>query len=169
MTWSGVVVDVLGRSGNLDDALQVISDMNVKPDGRIWAQKLMELEPGNVSYHVVFSNAQAGTDLQKLPAWTCVSKTMQQLGCFTFARRRSKMKSCCEVAGVWSWCHSHKSQVKVEAAITGRRRPSPPGWHDSRVEQDLYDNGQRKNHSKFYRFYPNGRPGIKGSDDDTVV
>uniref|UniRef100_A0A0E0P6V0 Uncharacterized protein n=1 Tax=Oryza rufipogon TaxID=4529 RepID=A0A0E0P6V0_ORYRU len=120
--------------------------------------KLMELEPGNVSYHVVFSNAQVGTDrwdevesirssmvemdLQKLPAWTCVSKTMQQLGCFTFARRRSKMKSCCEVAGVWSWCHSHKSQVKVEAAITGRRRPRPPGWHDSRVEQDLYDNGK---------------------------
>nr|CAE04085.2 OSJNBb0032D24.15 [Oryza sativa Japonica Group] len=59
------MVDVLGRSGNLDDALQVISDMNVKPDGRIWgallascrtysnsklasyvAQKLMKLEPG---------------------------------------------------------------------------------------------------------------------------
>ncbi|KAF2933197.1 hypothetical protein DAI22_04g064200 [Oryza sativa Japonica Group] len=78
----------------------------VKPDGRIWgallasctthsnsklasyaAQKLMELEPGNVGYHVVFSNARAGSDrwdevesirssmvemdLQKLPAWTC--------------------------------------------------------------------------------------------------
>uniref|UniRef100_A0A0E0KNN8 Pentacotripeptide-repeat region of PRORP domain-containing protein n=1 Tax=Oryza punctata TaxID=4537 RepID=A0A0E0KNN8_ORYPU len=105
------MVDVLGRSGNLDDALQVISDMNVKPDGRIWgallascrthsnsklasyaAQKLMELEPGNVGYHVVFSNAQAGSnrwdevesirssmvemDLQKLPAWTCVSETV---------------------------------------------------------------------------------------------
>jgi pentatricopeptide repeat protein len=104
------MVDVLGRSGNLDDALQVISDMNVKPDGRIWgallascrtysnsklasyvAQKLMKLEPGNVGYHVVFSNTQASSDqwdevesirssmvemdLQKLPAWTCVAET----------------------------------------------------------------------------------------------
>uniref|UniRef100_A0A0D9W373 Pentacotripeptide-repeat region of PRORP domain-containing protein n=1 Tax=Leersia perrieri TaxID=77586 RepID=A0A0D9W373_9ORYZ len=104
------LVDVLGRSGNLEDALHVISDMNVKPDGRIWgallascrthsngklasfaAQKLMELEPGNVGYHVVFSNTQAGSDrwhevesirssmvemdLKKLPAWTCVPET----------------------------------------------------------------------------------------------
>ncbi len=34
------------------------------------------------------------------------------------------------------------SQAKVEAAITGHRRPRPLGWHDSRVEQDLYDNGK---------------------------
>lgn len=82
----------------------------LKPDGRIWgallascrtysnsklasyaAQKLMELEPGNVGYHVVFSNTQASSDrwdevesirssmvemdLQKLPAWTCVAET----------------------------------------------------------------------------------------------
>uniref|UniRef100_A0A0A9GMX1 Pentatricopeptide repeat-containing protein n=1 Tax=Arundo donax TaxID=35708 RepID=A0A0A9GMX1_ARUDO len=72
------MVDVLGRSGNLEEAVQVISDMNVKPDARIWgallascrthsnsklahfaAQKLMELEPNNVGYHVVLSNVQA--------------------------------------------------------------------------------------------------------------
>ncbi|KAG8083462.1 hypothetical protein GUJ93_ZPchr0015g6651 [Zizania palustris] len=104
------LVDVLGRSGNLDEALQVIDEMNVEPDGRIWgvllascrthsnsklasfaAQKLMQLEPGNVGYHVVFSNAQAGgsrwdevesirssmveMDMQKLPAWTCLAET----------------------------------------------------------------------------------------------
>ncbi|XP_062185921.1 pentatricopeptide repeat-containing protein DOT4, chloroplastic-like [Phragmites australis] len=102
------MVDVLGRSGNLEEALQVISDMKVKPDGRIWgallascrthsnsklayfaAQKLMELEPDNVGYHVVFSNVQAGggrwsevedtrscmvdMDMQKSPAWSCVA------------------------------------------------------------------------------------------------
>ncbi|KAL6606555.1 hypothetical protein ACP70R_042208 [Stipagrostis hirtigluma subsp. patula] len=102
------MVDILGRSGNLEQAFQVISDMTVKPDGRIWgallascrthsnskladfaAQKLMELEPNNVGYHVVFSNVQAGVsrwgevedirsymvemDMQKSPAWSSVS------------------------------------------------------------------------------------------------
>ncbi|CAN6270725.1 unnamed protein product [Urochloa humidicola] len=102
------MVDVLGRSGNLDEALQVINDMKVKPDGRIWgallascrmhsnstlasfaAQKLMELEPDNVGYHVVFSNIHAGggrwaevedirsstvgMNMEKSPAWSCVS------------------------------------------------------------------------------------------------
>jgi pentatricopeptide repeat protein len=101
------MVDVLGRSGNLEEALQVINDMKVKPDGRIWgallasckthsnsklayfaAQKLMELEPDNVGYHVVFSNVQADgrrwgsvedirksiveMNMQKSPAWSCV-------------------------------------------------------------------------------------------------
>ena len=102
------MVDVLGRSGNLEEALQVIIDMNVKPDGRIWgalltscrmhsnsklasfaAQKLVELEPDNVGYHVVFSNVHAGSgrwakvedirssmigmNMEKSPAWSCVS------------------------------------------------------------------------------------------------
>ncbi|KAG2565377.1 hypothetical protein PVAP13_7NG020434 [Panicum virgatum] len=102
------MVDVLGCSGNLEEALQVIIDMNVKPDGRIWgalltscrmhsnsklaafaAQKLVELEPDNVGYHVVFSNVHAGggrwaevedirssmigMNMEKSPAWSCVS------------------------------------------------------------------------------------------------
>ncbi|KAK3142867.1 hypothetical protein QOZ80_4BG0352850 [Eleusine coracana subsp. coracana] len=101
------MVDVLGRSGNLEEAVKVIRDMKVKPDGRIWgavlascrthsnskiayfaAQKLMELEPDNVGYHVVLSNVQAGDgrwgsvenirksmvemNMQKSPAWSCV-------------------------------------------------------------------------------------------------
>ncbi|KAM3299812.1 hypothetical protein ACQJBY_041023 [Aegilops geniculata] len=105
------MVDILGRSGDLDEAAQVISGMNVKPDGIIWgallascrthsnvelasfaAQKLMELEPDNVGYHVVYSNVQAGSgdrwrevehirrsmavmDAQKVPAWSCVADT----------------------------------------------------------------------------------------------
>jgi pentatricopeptide repeat protein len=102
------MVDVLGRSGKLDEALQVISDMKVSPDGRIWgallascrvhsnsklasfaAQKLVELEPDNVGYHVVFSNVYAGggrwdevedirssmigMNMEKSHAWSCVS------------------------------------------------------------------------------------------------
>jgi len=102
------MVDVLGCSGNLEEALQVIIDMNVKPDGRIWgallascrmhsnsklasfaAQKLVELEPNNVGYHVVFSNVHAGggrwaevedirssmigMNMEKSPAWSCIS------------------------------------------------------------------------------------------------
>uniref|UniRef100_A0A804MHN4 Pentatricopeptide repeat-containing protein n=1 Tax=Zea mays TaxID=4577 RepID=A0A804MHN4_MAIZE len=102
------MVDVLGRSGNLEEALQVISNMKVKADGRIWgallgscrihsnsklayfaAQKLVELEPSNVGYHVLLSNIQAGGDrwaevedirssmevmnMEKSPAWSCIS------------------------------------------------------------------------------------------------
>ncbi|XP_072991675.1 pentatricopeptide repeat-containing protein At1g06140, mitochondrial-like [Typha latifolia] len=101
------MVDVLGRSGNLDEALGIINSMNIEPDGRIWgallascrihsdvriaiyaAQKLLDLEPDNIGYHVVLSNIQASNDkwnqvenirkfmrekeFRKKPAWSCI-------------------------------------------------------------------------------------------------
>ncbi|TVU13460.1 hypothetical protein EJB05_40518, partial [Eragrostis curvula] len=110
------MVDVLGRSGNLQEAVQVIRDMKVMPDSRIWgallascrthsdskladfaAQKLMELEPDNVGYHVVLSNVQAGggkwgnvedirrsmveAKMLKCPAWSCVPEMGSPLIC----------------------------------------------------------------------------------------
>ncbi|XP_072971214.1 pentatricopeptide repeat-containing protein At4g35130, chloroplastic-like [Typha angustifolia] len=101
------MVDVLGRSGNLDEALGIINSMNIQPDGRIWgallascrihsdvriaiyaAQKLLDLEPNNIGYHVVLSNIQASNDkwnqvenirkfmrekeFRKKPAWSCI-------------------------------------------------------------------------------------------------
>ncbi|XP_074296617.1 pentatricopeptide repeat-containing protein At1g11290, chloroplastic-like [Silene latifolia] len=83
------IVDLLGRSGKLKDALAVIVKMVPYPDSRIWgallsacrvymdrkigefaAKRLLELEPENVGYHIVLSNMQASaeqwTDVQQL-------------------------------------------------------------------------------------------------------
>lgn len=73
------MVDILGRSGKVKEAVEVIDNMTIDPDARIWGallascrihsdwklatyagQKLLELEPDNVGYHVVLSNAHAG-------------------------------------------------------------------------------------------------------------
>ncbi|XP_057982644.1 pentatricopeptide repeat-containing protein DOT4, chloroplastic-like [Malania oleifera] len=75
------IVDLLGRSGNLIEALAIIVKMVALPDSRIWgallassrvsgnnkvgqyaAQKLFELEPDNTGYRVILSNMQATVD-----------------------------------------------------------------------------------------------------------
>ncbi|KAJ9181028.1 hypothetical protein P3X46_009203 [Hevea brasiliensis] len=72
------MVDLLGRSGKLKEALAMIVRMVVVADSRIWgallascrvhgdrkigefaAQRLLEVEPDNVGYHTVLSNIQA--------------------------------------------------------------------------------------------------------------
>lgn len=72
------LVDLLGRSGKLKEALAVILKMLAFPDSRIWgallsgsriygnrelgeyaAQRLLELEPDNVGYYTLLSNTQA--------------------------------------------------------------------------------------------------------------
>ncbi|KAK9726038.1 hypothetical protein RND81_05G186100 [Saponaria officinalis] len=72
------IVDLLGRAGKLKDALSVILKMVACPDSRIWGallaacrvymdrkigefavKRLLELEPDNMGYHIVFSNMQA--------------------------------------------------------------------------------------------------------------
>lgn len=69
------LVDLLGRSGRLQEALRIIEIMTVKPDSRIWGallaasrtysdselgihagRALLDLEPENAGYHVVLSN-----------------------------------------------------------------------------------------------------------------
>ncbi|XXG58149.1 hypothetical protein AAC387_Pa04g0535 [Persea americana] len=69
------LVDLLGRSGKLQEALTMIETMTAKPDSRIWgallaacrtysdnalgiyvAQSLFDMEPENAGYHVVLSN-----------------------------------------------------------------------------------------------------------------
>ncbi|XP_062007500.1 pentatricopeptide repeat-containing protein DOT4, chloroplastic-like [Rosa rugosa] len=101
------VVDLLGRSGKLKEALAVILKMLAFPDSRIWgallsgsriygnralgqyaAQRLLELEPGNVGYFTLLSNTEASVghwdeveeirkvmkenDLKKKPGWSCI-------------------------------------------------------------------------------------------------
>lgn len=103
------MVDLLGRSGKLYEALEVINNMKSKPDARIWgallascrihrdyvlgnyvAQKIFNLEPDNVGYHVVFSNIQVGEgewdkaekirmamnmmNFRKKPGWSCIEE-----------------------------------------------------------------------------------------------
>ncbi|GKV41601.1 hypothetical protein SLEP1_g49108 [Rubroshorea leprosula] len=74
------IVDLLGRSGMLKEALTIIMKMTAFPDGRIWgallsasvihgdrelgeyaAQRILELEPDNVGYYTLLSNVQACT------------------------------------------------------------------------------------------------------------
>lgn len=73
------MVDMLSRQGNIEEALQFVNNMPVKPDKRIWgsilagcrnshgpnanlediAKKLISLEPENASYYVILSNLYA--------------------------------------------------------------------------------------------------------------
>ncbi|MQL75388.1 hypothetical protein Taro_007780, partial [Colocasia esculenta] len=101
------MVDLLGRAGKLEEAHGIINNMEVEPDGRIWgallsacrtynetalgsyaAQRLFDLEPENVGYHVVLCSIHAsaerwseaenmrklmwGNDLKKGPGWSCI-------------------------------------------------------------------------------------------------
>ncbi|XP_027364886.1 putative pentatricopeptide repeat-containing protein At3g11460, mitochondrial [Abrus precatorius] len=69
------VVDLLGRAGRLDEAMNLIKSMKVKPDGAVWGallgackihknvelaelafQHVVELEPTNIGYYVLLSN-----------------------------------------------------------------------------------------------------------------
>lgn len=75
------MVDLLGRSGKLKEALTVILKLVTCPDSRIWgallaasrvhedkklgeyaAEKLLELEPDNVGYYTLWSNIEASVE-----------------------------------------------------------------------------------------------------------
>lgn len=97
------VVDLLGRTGNLKEALVVILKHVVCPDGRIWgallsasrvhmdrklgeyaAKCLLELEPDNVGYHIVLSNMQASagqwTEVEELRTMVTVANPNKSPG-----------------------------------------------------------------------------------------
>ncbi|PKU81826.1 Pentatricopeptide repeat-containing protein [Dendrobium catenatum] len=109
------MVDLLARAGKLTEALNLIHSMDVKPDWRIWgallascrvhgnikigecvAQRMFELEPDNVGYHIILSNMQAGGDqwakaegiwknikeieFKGRPGWSCI----EEKGGFSF-------------------------------------------------------------------------------------
>ncbi|KAK1288725.1 Pentatricopeptide repeat-containing protein [Acorus calamus] len=75
----GCMVDLLGRAGRLDEALKLIEEMEIAPDGVIWrtllgackvhkntslakhvAHRILELEPDDEGAYVLLSNTFAG-------------------------------------------------------------------------------------------------------------
>ncbi|RWW11303.1 hypothetical protein GW17_00025090 [Ensete ventricosum] len=117
------LVDLLGRSGRLGEALDVIAGMIAEPDGRIWgallascrthsdgvlgnhaAKKLFELEPDNMGYQVVLSNIFAGDEM-----WDETERTRKLMH-----RKELRKKpgwSCVQVKGV-------VSDVLIPAIVT---------------------------------------------------
>ncbi|KAG8094805.1 hypothetical protein GUJ93_ZPchr0012g18957 [Zizania palustris] len=80
----GCVIDLLGRSGQLDKALNLIENMSFEPTPAIWssllgacrvhanvhvgelvAQKLLDMEPGNAGNYVLLSNIYAAAGMWK--------------------------------------------------------------------------------------------------------
>ncbi|PON84359.1 DYW domain containing protein [Trema orientale] len=87
------VVDMLGRAGQLEEAMRLISEMPEEPDARIWssllsscrshgdlnmgakiAEMLLELEPGKAENYVLVSNLYAGSG-----KWDDVRRVRQRM------------------------------------------------------------------------------------------
>ncbi|KAK4274319.1 hypothetical protein QN277_017557 [Acacia crassicarpa] len=100
----GCLVDLLGRSGRLDQALETIMKMQVKPDSRIWnsllsscrihhnldmaiiaMEHLLELEPDESGNYVLLANIYA--DLGKWEAVSSIRKLIRN-------RRIKKTPGC---------------------------------------------------------------------------
>ncbi|PKA65786.1 Pentatricopeptide repeat-containing protein [Apostasia shenzhenica] len=92
------MVDLLARAGELNEAMNVIQNMVVKADGRIWgsllascrvhenveignyaARRLFELEDDNAGYYVVLSNMNAGDERWKASERMWSSMTERKL------------------------------------------------------------------------------------------
>ncbi|OVA02449.1 Pentatricopeptide repeat [Macleaya cordata] len=93
----GCMVDLLGRAGKLDQALEMINRMPIEPNTIVWgsllaacklhknlmlgemaAKQLLELEPNNCGYNVLMSNIYAAANRWNNVAG--VRKTMKETG-----------------------------------------------------------------------------------------
>ncbi|KAK8968776.1 putative pentatricopeptide repeat-containing protein [Platanthera guangdongensis] len=91
------MVDLLGRSGKLREAMELISSMPMDPDGAVWGallsackihrnvelgetsfEHVVELEPTNVGYYVLMSNIYS--DAQNLHGITRIRAMMKKRG-----------------------------------------------------------------------------------------
>ncbi|OIT05139.1 PREDICTED: pentatricopeptide repeat-containing protein At2g13600-like [Nicotiana attenuata] len=112
------IVDLLSRTGKLNEALKVIKEMPLDPDTVIWgallggciihgnlevgeiaANKLIELEPGNTGNHVMLANLYASVG-----RWGDLTKTRQLIN----ERKMHKSPGC-------SWIED-KSEIHVFVA-----------------------------------------------------
>lgn len=121
------IVDLLGRSGKLHEALKVIENMNSKADARIWgallascrmhsddilgsraAQELFSIEPDNVGYHVVLSNIQVGEG-----KWDTAEKIRKDMNSRNCTKKPGW--SCIEEKGLFSvFVAADKSHPQAE-------------------------------------------------------
>ncbi|KAL9670701.1 hypothetical protein QQ045_008259 [Rhodiola kirilowii] len=99
----GCLVDILGRAGQLDEALDVVENMPMKPNSallgslllacrthqnlglaEVTVQKLTEIEPNNGGAYILLSNmyANAGkwSDVQRLRSFICDTKMDKETG-----------------------------------------------------------------------------------------
>ena len=116
------------------EALAIIVEMVIFPDSRIWgallatcriyediklreytAQRLLELEPGNIGYHTLLSNVQACVgqwdeveevrrvmnekDLKKKPGWSCVEAKGMIHGFVSADRSHHQVEEIYEILG----------------------------------------------------------------------
>ncbi|KAJ8754360.1 hypothetical protein K2173_002811 [Erythroxylum novogranatense] len=113
------LVDILGRAGKLEEALEVVRNMPMKPGGSIWgsllnscrlhgevslgeviAKRLFEIEPNNAGNYVILSNIYA-----KAGMWDSVNMVREMM-----QRRGIKKEVGC------SWV---KVKNKVETFVAG--------------------------------------------------
>ncbi|KAG7958808.1 hypothetical protein I3843_10G036600 [Carya illinoinensis] len=128
------VVDLLGRHGKLKEALAIIVKLVFFPDSRIWgallaaskihgdiklveytAERLLELEPDNVGYHILLSNVQASVGqweeveevrrvvneeyMKKKPGWSCIEAKGIIHGFVSADRSHHQVEEIYEVLG----------------------------------------------------------------------
>lgn len=145
----GCLVNLLGLSGRLDQALQLIKRMPMKPDSAIWGsllsscrthgnleiaatamEHLIELEPDDTGNYVLLSNLYAG-----LGKWDGVSKMRKHMR----SRSMKKTPGCSSI---------EVDNVVQEFASGDDRKPSSKAiqrvlnmllMHQSRAEDDIID------------------------------
>ncbi|KAI3471647.1 hypothetical protein Pfo_028297 [Paulownia fortunei] len=107
------IVDLLGRSGKVKEALSIILKLVALPDSRIWAallaaarvhedqkvgeyaaEKLLELESDNAGYYTLFSNVQASVE-----RWNEVQEVRSAMKDMNLIKHPGW--SCLEVKGVF--------------------------------------------------------------------
>ncbi|KAL0339734.1 UNVERIFIED_CONTAM: Pentatricopeptide repeat-containing protein, chloroplastic [Sesamum radiatum] len=127
------IVDLLGRSGKVKEALSTILKLVALPDSRIWgallaaarvhedhkvgqyaAQKLLELESDNAGYYTLYSNVQAS-----LERWNDVEEVRSAMKDMNLMRHPGW--SCLEVEGTFhgfvSGDRSHQQMDEIHAII----------------------------------------------------
>ncbi|KAF3783148.1 Pentatricopeptide repeat-containing protein [Nymphaea thermarum] len=133
------IVDLLGRAGRLDDALNFIRAMPIRPTSGVWgallaacrvhrnvelashaAERLFELEPENVGYHVLLSNVYSTSGRWQEAAGVrqlVRSKKMMKTPGYTLIELDEKVHMF--TAGDWS--HPRSSEIyKMLEKLAGK-------------------------------------------------
>ncbi|KAL4586438.1 hypothetical protein LXL04_011074 [Taraxacum kok-saghyz] len=122
------MVDMLGRAGKLKEAENLLTNMDIKPDSKIWGGlltackihknvqmaervvvKILELDPNNAGWHVLMSNIYA-----TCKKWDKVSETRRKIK--NLKLQKSPGWSSIEIKGQ---IHTYLSDVKERMKVEG--------------------------------------------------